>query len=302
MACSSPLEAYQAHAGAPLFFGNPNEAERHNYRSIVVACGRCTWCCLERARHWALRCIHEASLFKFNVFVTLTYDSVQLPEDGSLRYRDFQLFMKKLRKTGRKPRFYMCGEYGEIKGRPHYHAILFNCWFSDMRAWRKSSAGFQLYRSDELERLWSFGHAEIGMVSFQSAGYCARYVMKKRLTCAADEKRLEIVNPDTGEIYERVAEFNRMSLKPGIGRGWYDRFKDDVYPRGMVVAEGREQFPPRYYDKLFKAADPDAFEALSSRREVFGAERQRRDGRGYARLKVEDTVLRAKIRPLVRDI
>ena len=67
----------------------------------------------------------------FNSFVTLTYDDDHLPEYNSLNYKHFQDFMKRLRKSHNGVRFYMCGEYGEDFSRPHYHALLFNCFFPD---------------------------------------------------------------------------------------------------------------------------------------------------------------------------
>ena len=40
--------------------------------------------------------------------------------------------MKRLRKKyGSKIRFFQCGEYGELYGRPHYHACLLNFDFPD---------------------------------------------------------------------------------------------------------------------------------------------------------------------------
>lgn len=48
-------------------------------------------------------------------FVTLTYDEEHLPPDGSLRKRDLQLYLKRLRR--RLPfRFFAAGEYGERGG------------------------------------------------------------------------------------------------------------------------------------------------------------------------------------------
>jgi len=54
--------------------------------------------------------------------------------------------MKRLRKhySGRTIRYYMCGEYGENMGRPHYHAVFFNLRFAD-QLYFKSSGGFKLY-------------------------------------------------------------------------------------------------------------------------------------------------------------
>lgn len=206
MPCFHPLRAHQDADGSVFF------VERHgrdSVRQLELACGQCAGCRLERSRQWAVRCVHEASLYARNAFVTLTYAE----DPGTLCYRDFQLFMKRLRKTGRKARFFVCGEYGESFGRAHFHACLFNCSFEDQYYWRSSGAGFRLFRSAELERLWPHGHAEIGEVTFESAAYVARYVMKKVTGQLSD------VHYDG-----REPEFCHMSLKPGIGGAWLDRF------------------------------------------------------------------------------
>ena len=71
-------------------------------------------------------------------------------------------------------------------------------------------------------------------MTFESAAYVARYIMKK-ITGRSAGAHYEHVCEQTGEITNRKPEFNKMSLKPGIGQGWYDKFKDDVYPHDYVV-------------------------------------------------------------------
>jgi len=210
--------------------------------------------------------MHEASLCEAASFVTLTYDQEHLPYGADLVYPHFQGFMKRLRaRLGTRVRFFMCGEYGERLHRPHYHAILFGVAFGDRTPWRKSSAGFQLYRSSFLESLWTFGGAEIGDVSLESAAYVARYCMKKITGEAAQSHYLRLVS-DTGELINVTPEFARMSLKPGIGSAWLDKYQGDVFPQDEVIMDGRAHKPPRYYSSRYEGVDPDAFELLRSRR------------------------------------
>lgn len=111
MPCYKPLKAWRTSAGDIVF----NEDSRRDLvHQLTLPCGRCIGCRLERSRQWAMRCMHEASTHTDNSFITLTYTDADLPPDGSLRKKDFQDFMKRLRKyTGpEKVRFYMCGEYG----------------------------------------------------------------------------------------------------------------------------------------------------------------------------------------------
>lgn len=187
------------------------------YRPLGLPCGTCVACLLERSRQWAVRCTHEASLSESNCFVTLTYDDEHLPWASSLYGRDVQLFLKRLRKefSDETIRYFLCGEYGERFGRPHYHLLLFGFDFSD-KVILGSRRGQSIWRSPCLERLWPYGRSEIGSVTFESAAYVARYVMKKQVKRdAVDELR--------------EPEFIRMSLKPGVGVPWIEKFFKEVY-------------------------------------------------------------------------
>ena len=161
MPCYHPISAYQCTDGSIVFY----ESKRHDVsRSLQLPCGQCVGCRLERSRQWAIRCMHEAQMHTQNCFLTLTYDDAHLPSDRSLHYRDFQLFIKRLRKRypGRRIRYYMAGEYGENFGRPHWHACIFGFDFDDKKLWKRTSANSLLYRSKDLELLWPFGYSSIG--------------------------------------------------------------------------------------------------------------------------------------------
>src|SRR5262249_8961462 len=45
-----------------------------------------------------------------------------------------------------------------------------------------------------------------------------------------------------------LPEFAVMSLKPGIGKPWLDKYASDVLQRGTTILRGRENKSPRYYD------------------------------------------------------
>lgn len=262
MPCYSPLKATRCQDGSIDF------AHKAIGEPLKLPCGQCVGCRLERSRQWAVRCMHEAKLYERNAFITLTYNEDNLPSDRGLHYDHFQKFMKRLRFShkghqplddGTKPiRFYMCGEYGDKLSRPHFHACLFNFDFIDKYLWETSPSGSKLYRSPILEELWPYGYSSIGEVTFQSAAYVARYIMKKiNGKDAADH--YEYIDPVTGEIYNRRSEFTKMSLKPGIGKGWFDLYHDDVYPHDYVVVNGKQTRPPKYYDKKYQ----DLFESVS---------------------------------------
>lgn len=235
--------------------------------SLTIPCGGCTGCRLDRSKDWAVRCMHEAQMHEVNCFVTLTYDDDHKPADGSLQVEHFQKFIRRLRKKhGRKIRYYMCGEYGENEFRPHYHACLFGIDFTDKTLWRERD-GVRVYRSKTLERIWPYGFSTVGTVTWQSAAYTARYVMKKVTGQNAEEHYMRA--DEHGECYQLKPEYTSMSLKPGIGHSWFEAYESDVYPHDEVIVDGKRFKPPRYYDKLLERKNPQLLEELKKEREAF---------------------------------
>ena len=298
MPCYHPLTAFQCADGSIVF----HERRWYNtVKTLSLPCGQCIGCRLERSRQWAMRCMHEAQLHENNCFITLTYDNTHLPSDGSLHYKDFQLFIKRLRKKFGlyRIRYYMAGEYGENFGRPHFHACIFGHDFHDKKLWRRSSSGSMLYRSQDLELLWPFGYSSIGDVNFESAAYVARYIMKK-VTGNNSKEHYTQTDSETGEITTRKPEFNKMSLKPGIGYDWYKKYKNDVYPHDYIIIKGKKVKPPKFYDKKYKMDNPYEFDEILYKREING--KLNSEDNTFERLKVKEIVQQAKLQKLKRTL
>ena len=272
---------------------------------MEVACGQCLGCRLDRSRMWAMRIVHESTLHELdegNCFITLTYrdkwectpqqlaDGLYLPDDWSLHKSHFQKFMKRLRKSrDHKIRYFHAGEYGNrcrhcihpeatVKdcdtcniGRPHYHAILFNCMFADLEPIGQEN-GVVYYTSQQLEDLWKYGHVQVGEVNFHTAAYVARYCLKKVTGPDADNHYMLI--DDDGVANWALPEYTTMSRRPGIGRDWYEQFKDDVFPSDEVPVPGKGVIKgvPRYYEQIFQAEAPHAHAEVKRLRESFIAE------------------------------
>jgi len=143
--CYRPIPAFNVDGAVTL--KNPGGCNAPIPPDLHVPCGKCVGCLERRSRDWALRCGHEAQLYDENCFVTLTYARDNLPPGGSLDHRDFQLFMKRLRWFRPGGSFFMAGEYGPLKMRPHYHALLFGWNFHDRVEAGKSGSGEGFYAS-----------------------------------------------------------------------------------------------------------------------------------------------------------
>lgn len=268
-------------------------------KEFDLPCGQCIGCRLERSRQWAMRCMHESTMHEKNCFITLTYDDENLPNRNSLAYEEWVRFAKRLRKHTKieKIRFYMCGEYGEQTGRPHYHAIIFGYDWEDKLYHATSPTGDKLYTSEALSKIWGKGHSLIGNVTFESAAYVARYIMKKITGKQAEDHYLRV---DELGAYNLEPEFSGMSLKPGIGKTWFDKYKKDVYNNDYVIINGTPTRPPKFYDKILKQEYREEYDILKEEREQEAYENRKENTN--ERLEVKRQVTTAKINHLKRTI
>jgi hypothetical protein len=220
-------------------------------------CRKCLPCRLNIAREKAIRATHEARMHKGNIFLTLTYSDEHM-ESSRLQYRDWQLFIKRLRekqvrgikdKEARNSKYipYMVtGEYGDKTKRPHWHAILFNYYPTDAKFKYITQRGEHVFKSEEVEKLWGKGHTEFGSVTIESAGYVARYAAKK-LVHGKDEEH------DYHPIH-------KTSCKRAIGRSWIEKYWRHTFENGFItLPNGSQAKIPRYYTDWLRANMPEKY-------------------------------------------
>lgn len=291
-------------------------------KSIEIPCGKCIGCRIDHSRQWANRCMLELQYHKSSYFITLTYDQDHVPisyyagdndeaqEIYTLDKRDFQNFMKRLRKnTGQELRFFMCGEYGSQTFRPHYHVIVFGLELDDLEPTGKSMEGFQYFRSRTVERSW-MSHSRdrpndpkslIGMVcvapvTWETCAYTARYIMKKLDGPLAEFYADHNIQP----------EFSLMSRRPGIARQYYDDHPELYqfdYVSISTSSGGRNVKPPRYYDRLYDLEEPEMMAEIKEKRKRLADEARKLKLSNTSRtfeelLEVEESNLKARLAAL----
>lgn len=316
MPCFKPLKAYKGPGGKIFFDSKKGFVDR----PLELPCGQCVGCRAERSRQWALRCVHEAAMHTRidpvtgtrvpnNSFITLTYDDKHLPKDGGLHVEDWQKFAKRLRDRIGPFRFFHCGEYGDKFSRPHYHACIFGYDFTSDRVFLKDSQvsrfsqkkGFNaLYVSPLLTEAWGMGHCTVGNLTYESAAYVARYIMKKATGELAETEYLR-ADPVTGAVWNVRPPYITMSRggrggKGGIGKSWFEKFAGDVYPEDEVVHDGRRFRPPRYYDSLL-SSEPSGevlLEELKSKRRSLADNRS--EDLSHDRLRVRERIAERRLK------
>jgi len=173
--------------------------------------------------------------------------------------------MKKLRNLQNDPvGVFVTGEYGEQTKRPHWHAILFNFRPDDLKHKYTSDRGDKVYTSETLTKLWTNGNSELGSVTFESAGYCARYAAKKL-----------VHGHDQNHEFHPIS---RKSNKHAIGKKWLEQNWRDVFNRGELIllkpdGSSARSSIPRYYEKWFKENQPQEWLAYVTQAKLRKSER-----------------------------
>lgn len=167
--CLSPIFVPNVHYEEQLTAFLRGELDEKPEKKFCVPCGKCLRCLQRKRRDWYIRLEDTLKHSSSCLFVTLTYDDENLSFGScgwpSLRKRDYQLFMKRLRKSlpGVSLSYFICGEYGPATMRPHYHLLLFNLPLDD-------------YYS-VIKRAWSLGHFTIDFASPARLMYVTKYLL-----------------------------------------------------------------------------------------------------------------------------
>lgn len=262
-----------------------------NTKAQIIPCGQCIGCRLDYSREWANRTYLESKLYKQNWFVTLTYDDEHLKTkeiteaenekgelitytndgnwNGTLNGKDLQKFMHDLRQIMNREyhqqgiRFIGCGEYGDKGERPHYHLILLNCNLPAETFYKPRIINNEYYYQNQIiEKAWKKGISNISEATWNNIAYTARYITKK------------INGKLSQEHYARRGqdrEFLRTSRKPGIGKPYYDLYKDKIYKNDSITIKNKEGIitckPPKYFDGLYEKENPKEFKKIQRKRE-----------------------------------
>lgn len=205
-----------------------------------VPCGKCPACYARRVSQWSFRLVQEDKVAISSHFITLTYDTNNVPITQAgfmgLDKRDLQLFFKRLRKRHDRSvriRYFAVGEYGGKSMRPHYHVILFN---ADIKL---------------IDQAWSLGMVHYGTVTGASIGYCMKYISKpsKIPLHKNDDRKKEfaIMSQGLGITY----------LSPSMVK-WH--LSDGPNRMYVTTLDGKKIGMPRYYkNKIYSDSQRRAY-------------------------------------------
>lgn len=223
-------------------------------KNAIYPCGQCPLCRRKKMLEWILRGTHELNTQNNKaIFITLTYKPRYLPKEGyngldiiknneddmqgNLRPEDMTLFFKRLRKyiskhlDDRKIKYIYCGEYGTLRHRPHYHAIIYGLTPNDIP-------------ETKIQKIWGMGKTVVdkNIVTEYGIQYTVGYCSKKILDSYSKK-----------EYYYkrgRIPPFLRVSK--GIGANWADKHKDEYMKTGYITWKHSNVPIPRYYLKLLQ--------------------------------------------------
>lgn len=221
----------------PITIKNPAAAfDATAMQYIPVPCRKCPPCLSKRSGGWIFRLLQQDKVSDSSLFVTLTYENAAFTKESgrltpkgfmTLYKRDFQLFMKRLRKitpTDVILKYFAVGEYGSTTYRPHYHAIIFNS------------------NRENIEKSWQLGSVHCDIVNGNTVAYTTKYMHKGKL--------IPVHQND-----DRIPEFQLISK--GLGLSYINddtvRFHTSDLSRNYVVAEGgvKVPMPAIYRQKIF---------------------------------------------------
>lgn len=211
---------------------------RHGENVHTVPCGKCAYCLVNKRSQWMFRVAQEMrTQMHKGYFLTLTYDEKHVARTASgrlsLRFRDVQIYLKRLRKEKYYVKYICVGEYGGQTKRPHYHIIL----------WTDCPP-------EKLQAQWYNGHIQFGVLTMASAMYTLKYIIQPK---QKQEDEVDCFGRNVPGVERTRAQFSK-----GLGLDYLDRAtynyhtQDYDNPEMFVIMNGQKVSLPRYYrNKIF---------------------------------------------------
>lgn len=203
-----------------------------------LPCGKCYECVKRRRNDWYIRCRYQAMISKYVYFGTLTYSHLVANE---LRKRDAQLFLKRLRSYGIRLSYLIVGEYGEKRGRAHWHYLFFSG---------------EPISVPLVVKAWQGGFGNEPNIS----GFVKHELIRSK-------KALRYIVKYLYKYMDGEAKFSLLvSKNPAIGKSFVD--KNQVYylseRHARLRFEGSPVAMPRYYKRKIFDDYPDIKEEVNS--------------------------------------
>lgn len=238
---------------------SPYILKQEPYEGVPVPCRNCLACRITRSSEWAMRINHEFLTWEHGCFITLTYDEEHLPENKSLVKKDLQKFFKRLRyHLGKKRRikYFACGEYGDKRKRPHYHAIILGISMDEHKLEQCPKNGYYVLEGP-LKESWDKGIIHVGEVNNDTIGYVTHYIDKKMTGKLAEEQY-----EGTG----RRAPFQLQSQ--GFGLDYALKNEAMIKENLFILHKNKKKPIPNYYRQKLDIKDDPRFKEMAIENEI----------------------------------
>lgn len=186
-----------------------------------VACRECWQCRETKVDDWVGRGIAESKTAKAAHVITLTYGQDRTTGDidhikaAVLTYSDVQKYLKYLRIDGFACRYFVVGEYGSLKGRAHWHIIIY---------WLDRVPDHKL-RENFMQKHWPHGWSYWDKITPEAIRYACKYLLKD----VADD--------------EQQGWGPMMSKKPPLGHEYFRQLADTYVAQRLAPQNLFYSFP-----------------------------------------------------------
>jgi len=206
-----------------------------------IACRNCWQCRAAKVDDWVGRNTAESLTARASHSITLTYGPDENGNEDHIRakvltYSDVQKFIKRLRKDGYPCRYFACGEYGDEKGRAHWHLMIY---------WLGAVPDVPLEKRFTLEQ-WKHGWAYFEMPHENSVRYICKYITKN---IGKEGRQAKMA----------------MSKKPPLGAAYFQQRANWYVDQGLAPKEPFYSFP----DILDGKGNAQKFYLKGASREIF---------------------------------